>query len=148
MRNFFLTLLLILSFNFYQPVISPTTAQIEPVVLENVNYLNHQAVVKTPKFKKEYWVTITAYSSDPEETDDTPYITASGKWVEDGVAASNFLPLGTKIKIPELFGDKIFTINDRMNNRFNDRIDIWVPTKWEAIQFGKKEGIRVIVLPQ
>src|SRR3990167_1248447 len=46
----------------------------------------------------ERYVTITAYSSTPEETDSTPFITASGTHVRDGVVAANFLPLGTDRK--------------------------------------------------
>ena len=81
---------------------------------------------------------ITAYSSTVGQTDDTPFIMASGKHVYDGAVAVNFLPIGTKVKFPELFGDKIFTVEDRMNARFQDRIDIWFETKTEAKSFGMK----------
>src|SRR3989344_4334376 len=62
-------------------------------------------------------VTITAYSSRPEETDSTPFIAASGKRVFDGMVAANWLPLGTKVRIPELYGNKIFVVEDRMHAR-------------------------------
>lgn len=81
---------------------------------------------------------ITAYSSSPDETDNTPFITASGKRVRHGVVASNFLPLGAKIKIPDIFGETVFIVEDRMHSRFNDRIDVWMPTKKDALAFGKK----------
>ncbi|MBI2036999.1 MAG: hypothetical protein HYT14_01400, partial [Candidatus Liptonbacteria bacterium] len=58
----------------------------------------------------ERTVTITAYSSTPEETDSTPFITASGTHVRDGVVAANFLPFGTAVKIPELYGDRLFVV--------------------------------------
>jgi len=88
---------------------------------------------------KKIKVIITAYSSTPEETDDTPFITASGKSVADGVVANNMLPLGTKIKIPELYGDKIFVVEDRMNVKKSDyHIDIWLPSKILALSFGVK----------
>ncbi len=79
---------------------------------------------------------ITAYASVPEETDDTPFITANGTAVRDGIVASNILPFGTKIKIPELFGDKIFTVEDRMNHRIKNTIDIWMSNKLAAADFG------------
>jgi 3D (Asp-Asp-Asp) domain-containing protein len=79
---------------------------------------------------------ITAYSSSPDETDDTPFITANGTIVHDGVVASNMLPFGTKIKIPALFGDKVFTIEDRMSPKYYRTIDIWMPSKDEAVVFG------------
>ena len=85
-------------------------------------------------YEMEVWV--TAYSSTPEETDDTPFITASGKEVRPGIVAANFFDFGTKIKIPEIFGDKIFIVEDRMHQRKKDFIDIWMPTKEEAQKFG------------
>jgi len=82
----------------------------------------------------ELWV--TAYSSTPEETDDTPFITASGSTVRDGIVATNLLPFGTKVQIPEYFGDKVFVVEDRMHRRKTENIDIWMPTKQDALRFG------------
>lgn len=90
-------------------------------------------------------VEITAYSSTHDQTDSTPLIAASGKTVYDGMIAANFLPFGTKIKIPELFGDKIFTVDDRMNKRYQNRIDIWFADRASAIKFGIKEAVIEIV---
>ena len=84
-------------------------------------------------------VVVTAYSSSVWETDDTPYLTAANTLTRDGVVASNLLPFGTKIRIPELFGEKIFAVEDRMNQRIGDfQIDIWFPSSWQAKQFGLK----------
>jgi 3D (Asp-Asp-Asp) domain-containing protein len=91
--------------------------------------------VENPKMLE---VLITAYSSTPEQTDDTPFITASGNYVRSGVVAANFLPLGTKIRIPEVFGDKIFVVEDRTHEKYSDRVDVWLPTKEEATRFGVK----------
>ena len=79
---------------------------------------------------------ITAYSSTPEETDDTPFITASGERVRDGIIAANFLPFGTEVRIPELFGDRVFVVKDRMHRRKTNFVDIWMPSKQLAIEFG------------
>lgn len=87
-----------------------------------------------------YTVTITAYSSSVDETDDTPFITASGTYTRDGVVAANFLSLGSKVQIPELFGNKTFFVEDRMNRRYTERLDIWFPSKWEAKQFGRRKA--------
>lgn len=81
-------------------------------------------------------VWVTAYSSTPDQTDNTPFITASGKAVRDGIIAANFLPFGTKIKIPKFFGDKVFTVEDRMHRRKSNFIDIWMPTREHANRFG------------
>lgn len=90
-------------------------------------------------------IVVTAYSSTPDQTDDTPFITASGKVVEDGIVASNFLAFGTKLRLPELFGDKIFIVEDRMHQRFSsDRLDIWFPDRETAQEFGIKTTVMEI----
>ena len=85
-------------------------------------------------------ILVTAYSSSFDETDSTPFITASGTNVRLGIAAANFLPMGTKFRLPELFGDQIFTVEDRLDSRFNDRVDIWMDSKIDAKEFGQKIG--------
>lgn len=91
------------------------------------------------------YVAMTAYSSTPDQTDDSPFITANGTRVRDGIVATNGLPFGTKIKIPELYGDKVFVVTDRMNKRYTDRVDIWMETREEAIQFGVKRSVKIEV---
>lgn len=81
-------------------------------------------------------VPITAYSSTPDQTDDTPFITASGTRTRDGVIAANFLPIGTKVRIPTVYGEKVFVVEDRMNSRYWKRMDIWMATRSEALRFG------------
>jgi 3D (Asp-Asp-Asp) domain-containing protein len=84
-------------------------------------------------------VVVTGYSSTPWETDGDPYLTAAGTRVRDGIVANNFFPIGTKIRIPELFGDKIFVVEDRMSwTKGNYQIDIWFPDYWQALNFGAK----------
>ncbi len=77
-------------------------------------------------------VTATAYNSEVGQTDSTPFITASGTTVRDGVIAANFLRIGTRVKI----GDKMYVVEDRMNKRYDKRIDIWMESKADAKQFG------------
>lgn len=91
------------------------------------------------------WVTVTAYSSTVDQCDSTPFITASGTRVRDGIIATNALAFGTKVKFPSLYGDKIFTVEDRMNKRYSDRADIWFETREEAIRFGVRKLEMVIV---
>lgn len=88
---------------------------------------------------KKLKVVITAYSSTTWQTDDTPFITASGSYVEDGIVANNLLPFGTRIRIPEIYGDKIFIVEDRMNSRKgNYHVDIWFEDLAQAKNFGAK----------
>jgi len=90
------------------------------------------------KKAKTFVISASAYSSTPDQTDDTPFITARGTYVRDGIVAANFLPFGTAIKIPELYGDKIFIVEDRMNKRYWHNVDIWFSTREAAKQFGRK----------
>lgn len=105
--------------NTLLPVINPTEP--EPEVLH-----------KMPSI-------ITAYSSTPGQTDSTPFITASNTRVRDGIIANNYLPFGTKVRMPEIYGDKIFVVQDRMNWRKSDNhFDIWFPEYNQAKNFGAK----------
>jgi 3D (Asp-Asp-Asp) domain-containing protein len=92
---------------------------------------------------------ITAYTSDPRETDSTPCHTATNFNLcahnEEDVAAANHLPLGTRFMIPSLFGDRIFTVRDRMNVRYHDRIDLWFRDRERAKQFGLRHAEIVIL---
>lgn|GEM_PF-3283620 len=104
---------------------------------------------KTHIITKELTVTATAYSSTAAQTDDSPCTTANGynvcKANQENVIAANFLPFGTKVKFPEVYGDKIFTVQDRMNKRHAKRIDFWMKTTNKARQFGvKKIKVQVV----
>lgn len=92
-------------------------------------------------------VVATAYSSDVGQTDNSPCIPADGynlcdhyeKYGEGNTIAANFLPLGTQVRLPEVFGNKVFIVHDRMNKRYGrGRIDVWMPTREEAKKFGVK----------
>lgn len=96
-----------------------------------------------PAASKNVWV--TAYTSAPDETSSHPLITASGGMVHDGVVAANFLPFGTRIEIPALFGNKVFVVEDRTSERFSGRVDIWMPTVNDAIDFGIRNA-RIVIL--
>ncbi len=81
---------------------------------------------------------ITAYASVPAETKSygSPFVTADGSYVHDGVVATNLLPFGTKVMIPALFGTKVFTVDDRMSSKLMNNMDIWMQTEGKAIFFG------------
>jgi 3D (Asp-Asp-Asp) domain-containing protein len=94
-------------------------------------------IVSSTKITKTIKMVVTAYSSTPEETDSTPFITASGKHVTDGIIANNMLPFGTKVRIPNLYGNKVFVVEDRMHKRKGVyHVDIWFKDQGEAKEFG------------
>ena len=97
--------------------------------------------------RKVIMVVATAYNSEPGQTDDTPCITANGHdlcdtyatYGADNTIAANFLPIGTTVRFPDLYGDKVFVVRDRMNARYGyGRIDMWLPVKADAKIFGVK----------
>lgn len=92
---------------------------------------------------------MTAYTSEVAQTDASPCTTANGfnvckHGIEDTVAA-NFLKFGTKVKIPDLFGDRVFIVRDRMNSRYSERVDVWMKNKPDALRFGVRTA-RIVVL--
>lgn len=100
-------------------------------------------LVETPD--RVLTVSMTAYNSLPEQTDSNPFETAMGTTTRRGIVAANFVPLGTYIKIPELYGDEIFIVEDRMNARYTNRVDIWMEHYSDARQFGVKHNVTIEV---
>lgn len=89
--------------------------------------------------RKVVTAVVTVYSSTVDQTDDTPFMAANGP-VHDGMVAANWLPFGTQVRFPEIYGDKIFTVGDRMNAKYGyGRVDIWRDApRAELLQFGVK----------
>jgi 3D (Asp-Asp-Asp) domain-containing protein len=88
-------------------------------------------------------VTATAYTSHANQTDSTPFIPACGGDLRDGrraiaVSADLFrhsLKCGVQVRIN---GDT-WTVRDRMNNRFINRIDLYAGMDLHAARkFGKR----------
>lgn len=141
-------------------LVAPRTTSAQVITIDGINISNlskistkidvaknsdeSTAVITSKKPAKVVNMVITAYTSHAAQTDSTPCITASGldvceRGMEDIVATNfNWLPFGTKIKIPELFGDRVFIIHDRMNSRYSQRVDVWMKSYAEAVKFGKK----------
>lgn len=100
-----------------------------PVQLENVR--------NTP-------VTLTAYSSTPDQCDSTPHITASNKPVRHGIIAVSDdimkelgITFGERVLIP---GHGVFEVQDKMNPRWRRRVDIWHDDREAAKLFGIQKG--------
>jgi len=80
---------------------------------------------------------VTAYTSSIEETDSTPFITASGERVrEGGIACPMWLDFGSEV----VLDGKKYECLDRMARRFREGnyFDIWVEEKEEALRFGRQ----------
>jgi 3D (Asp-Asp-Asp) domain-containing protein len=124
---------------------SAITGQMNPLAYaqnyagENQKKTSIQAsIISASPNSSTHKVIVTAYSSTPDQTDSSPFITAKGTQVRDGIVACNFLKFGTMVRLPEVYGDKIFVVEDRMAKYNSHKIDIWMETRAEALQFGVK----------
>lgn len=83
----------------------------------------------------------TAYRSVPEQTDESPFYTATGEHVcAHGIAVS--LDMLKRNGGPFNFGDVVYiedlgfkVVNDTMNKRHKGRFDVWVATYKEEKEF-------------
>ncbi len=141
-----ISLALLANISVAQPVIVSAESDLGALYEAEIRETSFVATSPLNEGVKRMTVDITAYSSTPDQTDDTPFITASGAHVRDGIVAANFLPLHTKVKIPELFGEKVFEVEDRMNRRYTHRMDIWMADRASARKFGLKHA-EIVVLP-
>jgi 3D (Asp-Asp-Asp) domain-containing protein len=106
--------------------VNPALVRFSPIQI----FLGHRNIVI---------VSVSGYSSEVAQTDSTPFETANGEHVHDGGVAANFLKFGTKVRFPDYRPDMIFTVNDRMNERYDTGyVDIWFASKEEALQFGRR----------
>ncbi len=94
------------------------------------------SLTQAPPPGSRYRVSASAYSSSVDQTDATPCITASGSVVREGIIATNFLPIGTWVRIDDAY----FVVEDRMNSRYNNKpyLDIWFPSRDQALLFGRR----------
>lgn len=123
----------------------------DPIVTSTSKTKTTKIVAKTNPVAT-LMVVASAYTSTPYQTDSTPFITANGEHVYWGGVAANIIdangrniPFGTKIMIPKLFGDQIFTVNDRMNRRYKNNVDLWFPDITDAREFGRRT-IEVVII--
>lgn len=87
---------------------------------------------------------VTSYRSVPEQTDSSPYITATGERVcNKGIAVSQDMLKKNGGALN--YGDLVYVesvgfkfINDSMNSRHKQRFDIWVSTLEEEKKFHKR----------
>ncbi|MCZ6765794.1 MAG: hypothetical protein O7D32_02560 [bacterium] len=92
-------------------------------------------------------VVATGYSSSIWECDDTPFTTASNTRTRNGILAlSRDLISRYTEGAPFSFGDPVhvsgvgsFLLEDTMNERWRNRLDIWFPSRADALQFGIRE---------
>lgn len=122
---------------------SDTEGAISGNALIASSVINHEPLSQT--VRQRLYLEVSAYNSEVGQTDDSPFIMANGGHVHDGAVATNILPFGTRVKIPEYFGDKIFTVEDRMNRRYQDHLDVWMLNKSDALSFGRRATVIEVI---
>ncbi|WP_245896141.1 3D domain-containing protein [Deinococcus irradiatisoli] len=98
-------------------------------------------------------VKATAYSSDVAQTDSSPFITATGTRVRPGVIALSrdllrLFPYGSRVTIQDSAGlltGRVFIVEDTMNVRLANTIDIWMGSRAQAYQWGSRT-VRITAL--
>lgn len=111
-------------------LVSPKT-----IVIENTAIHAVQAA-EVPEEKEWKTAEFSAYTASSDETDASPLVMASGKMVYIGaVACPRSVELGTRI---EVRGLGVYTCEDRMNERYQNHFDIFMVTKGDARNFGRK----------
>ena len=108
---------------------------------------------------KVFLVTATIYHADPRQTDDTPFITASGAKIEEccpgdhrWLAVSRDLEeegftFGVRVMITGTDSplDGVWIIQDRMNKRWSRRIDFLVDKSRTG---GYWENVEIEIIPE
>ena len=94
-------------------------------------------------------VTRTAYTASRDECDSTPHITATGTKPKVGrtIAVSRDLFEHLKHRKVYIEGLGVFTIEDTMNERYTNRVDLLVSSKSEAKKIGIGK-VKMMVLPE
>ncbi|EGB15049.1 hypothetical protein DND132_1843 [Pseudodesulfovibrio mercurii] len=116
-------------------VLAQKTAEARKVMVEEVRLL------QKAKMSPVRTVTVTAYNPSTDQCDDDPLMAASMRKVRTGtIAVSRDLfdqgwVFGRKVRIEGL---GIFEINDLMNKRYHQRIDIFMWDESQAREFGRK----------
>lgn len=90
-------------------------------------------------------ILVTGYSSTVDQTDATPFVTASGSRVHDGTIAINVFPFGTRVRFLNYRPNQVFTVEDRHHPRLSVRADIWFPSRRAAVEFGARVLEMVVV---
>lgn len=90
-------------------------------------------------------VDVTAYSSEPSQTDGSPWVAACGRVFNGSVAVSDdlarVLPCGKRV-ILYVQGRRFdLIVWDRMASRWRNRVDIWFQSREEAIRWGVRRGV-------
>lgn len=119
--------------------------------VQNIRRAQAEVARPTTRTGRSAIVRATAYNSLANQTDSTPFITATGTRTRPGVVALSrdmlrTFPYGTRITIEDLSGrssglfrGRVFIVEDTMAARKTGSLDIWLPAYGDAIRFGARQ---------
>ncbi|WP_225430025.1 RlpA-like double-psi beta-barrel domain-containing protein [Deinococcus detaillensis] len=98
-------------------------------------------------------VKATAYNSEAGQTDNSPFVTATGTRVRPGVIALSrdllrIFPYGSRVTLQDsagLLNGRVFIVEDTMNVRMANTVDIWMGSRAQALAWGSRT-VRITAL--
>ena len=151
------------TFEFEMPKSKPARKQItsKKLLVSNriSNKINTQARVakkSKPIFFSSLRVRSTAYNSTPNQTDSSPFYTSTGARTRYGIIALSRdllrrFPYGSRVRLEDsgawsngrgygkynaMLKDTVFVVEDTMHPRKNGTVDVWLPARRQALQWG------------
>lgn len=107
--------------------------------------IEQTVVVKGGEGTYSYEADITAYSEEVGQTDSDPGKTALMETPVVGgtCAISQDLKryLGMRVYIE---GHGVYRVNDLMNERYRERVDLFMGSREKAMKFGKKKDVQIV----
>jgi 3D (Asp-Asp-Asp) domain-containing protein len=111
---------------------------------------------RKPKLFPSLTVRSTAYNSISNQTDSSPFQTSTGVRTRYGIIALSRdllkrIPYGSKVRLKDsgawsggrgygkynaMLKDTVFVVEDTMHPRKNGTVDVWLPARWQAMQWG------------
>lgn len=101
--------------------------------------------LRAPRLLVQIPVTVTAYSSTPDQTDASPDVAAWGDnvWRLQGIGTPA-VAVSRDLEPWLRPGSTVHLVADRMHERWERRIDLWFASRGEAVRWGVRRGVLVV----
>lgn len=101
--------------------------------------------LRAPRLLLRIPVTVTAYSSTPDQTDASPDIAAWGDnvWRLQGIGTPA-VAISRDLEPWLRPGATVHLVADRMAERWERRVDLWFASRGEAARWGVRRGVLVV----
>lgn len=118
-----------------EKIYNGTSIQNTSYIPENVEQKNEASNREASNPYREVVCNISAYTAHSDETGRGDGLTASGRYAQAGrTIAMDDVPFGTRVEI----NGHMYVVEDRFGGGYTNRIDIYMDTKREAFQWGRR----------